>query len=180
MTLSDFKRALYHHFKAALLLVVGAALTGVAVNALRSKPLPWEHRSQAQRLDESVARLIKARAAPGAVAPEFVLADEVTAFTEGDERVMVFDVRPDLFFQDGRIPGAKNFPREDFEKLYPQYADAISKAPCVIVYCAGSFCEESEKMAEALRKLGHKNIAVYKGGWEEWSQQGRKTEKDSV
>ena len=162
----------------AFLLITAAVVGGFLINALRAEPLPLAHASRGERLDAAVARLQGAGPA-GAAAPvsEFATAGEVEAAL-GSARVVLVDVRPDLFYDEGRIPGAINLPRDKFEALYPRHAAAMRAAKRVIVYCAGAHCDEAESLTAALRKLGHGNLSVYKGGWAEWTAQNRKVEKE--
>lgn len=160
----------------ATTLLLVALLAGFSVNTLRARPLPLAHATRAERLDAAVARLQGPRLAPGTPAPAFVnVADVESAL--GDSGVLIIDVRPDLFFEDGHIPGAKNLMRDKFEETYPKMSEAMKKAVRVIVYCAGAHCETGEAVTEALRKLGHNNISLYRGGWDEWSAQNHEIEK---
>lgn len=159
----------------AVLLCAIAGGAGLAANLLRAEPLPHAHIPRAERLDAAVAKLQTALAATPAGAATTVEAAEVASVL-GDPRVILVDVRPDLFFADGHLPGAINFPRERLAKEYAQLKTALTGSTLVVVYCAGHHCEEAEAMAAALTRLGHGNIAVYRGGWEEWSGQSRPAE----
>lgn len=163
----------------ALMLVAAAVVGGFLFNSLRADPLPLAHASRAERLDAAVGRLQSGEARSGlaAASPAFVSAGEVEGAL-GSAEVLLIDVRPDLFFDEGRIPGALNLPRDKFEALYPRHADAMRGAKRVIVYCAGAHCDEAESITAALRKLGHDNISVFTGGWAEWTAQNRKVEKE--
>ncbi len=61
-----------------------------------------------------------------------------------------------------------------YEEDINQYFKSLSTIPMddskvIIVYCDGGACEASHKVAMDLIRLGHKNVFVYSGGWEEWS-----------
>ncbi|MGB9913340.1 MAG: rhodanese-like domain-containing protein [Candidatus Kapaibacteriota bacterium] len=63
-----------------------------------------------------------------------------------------------------------------FEEDMNKYFQKLSKIPfderkVIIVYCEGGACDASHKVATDLIRLGHKNVFVFSGGWEEWTKQ---------
>jgi len=88
--------------------------------------------------------------------------------------VVIVDARDDAHYQAGHIPGAYLF---DHYRA-PQYLAAVLPvcllAEQVIVYCLGGDCEDSEFAAVTLRDAGVSNekLAVYAGGFTEWSTNG--------
>ncbi len=79
----------------------------------------------------------------------------------------LFDSRPLPRFQEGSIPTAVNLPYPAFdkvaEKLLPKDKNAL-----IIFYCAGPACNMSPGSADKARKLGYKNLKVYKDGMPGW------------
>ena len=51
------------------------------------------------------------------------------------------------------------------------------KARPVIVYCSDEDCDDGKIVAKGLLALGHSQVSVYAGGWEEWAASGSPTEK---
>ncbi|ROL57763.1 rhodanese-like domain-containing protein [Bacteroidetes/Chlorobi group bacterium Naka2016] len=63
-----------------------------------------------------------------------------------------------------------------FEEDLNQYFQKLASIPfddskVIVVYCEGGTCDASHKVATDLIRLGHKNVFVFAGGWEEWSKQ---------
>jgi rhodanese-related sulfurtransferase len=157
-----------------VVLVLAGSGIGVGVNCFREKPLGWLYEGREESLRLAVRKLkagvegrgdVGRREAAGEVALE-----ELERWVAGKSSgVLLLDVRPDLFYEMGHIPGAKNFPVMEMEKLYPEHKAAISAASRVVVYCDGTHCGEAENVARALVELGHGNVSVYRGGWTEWN-----------
>ncbi|WAS89689.1 sulfurtransferase [Nannocystis punicea] len=92
-----------------------------------------------------------------------------------DPAVLLLDVRGDEEWAAGRIPGAQHVPWQDArasdgrllpeEKLRELYARALS-TPTVAVYCASGM--RASVIWLVLRTLGHSDVRVYDGSWNEW------------
>ncbi len=76
------------------------------------------------------------------------------------------DARESKLYGEGHIPGAVNIP---FEHVAEQEAIAIPKDDLIVVYCDGGDCHLSHDLAAYMLEGGWKRIAVYEGGWAEWS-----------
>ena len=51
--------------------------------------------------------------------------------------------------------------------------DELPKDRAYIVYCGSKECDKSERLADYMRNnFEFSNVAVYKGGWEEWKERG--------
>ena len=42
----------------------------------------------------------------------------------------------------------------------------------IVVYCASSTCQNSHIAARTLQSLGYRDVAVYAGGKQDWSEAG--------
>jgi 3-mercaptopyruvate sulfurtransferase SseA len=178
ITLTSLKQKLREDAGNALLLVVVAGLLGFGWNALRDEPLGLVYQDKKARLAADVIQLrTEGQGEEGRADNGEITADAIARFIKTNADVLLLDARPDLFYLEGHIPSAKNLSLEDFKKDYPKFKNAITRAGQVIVYCSDAHCETSDLVAGALRDLGHMNIVVYKGGWQEWSSQRRKIEK---
>ncbi len=80
------------------------------------------------------------------------------------------DARDPKLYAEGHIPGAVNVP---FEKLsdFQARLDSIPKPDLVVCYCDGGDCHLSNDLSEQMIQDGWTRVAVYEGGWEEWSRE---------
>ncbi|MCX7907965.1 MAG: rhodanese-like domain-containing protein [Ignavibacteria bacterium] len=66
---------------------------------------------------------------------------------------------------------------EDLNKYFQKLVSVpIDNEKVIIVYCEGGTCDASHKVATDLIRLGHKNVFIYTGGWEEWTKHKSKNE----
>ncbi|HEY0133014.1 MAG TPA: rhodanese-like domain-containing protein [Nannocystis sp.] len=92
-----------------------------------------------------------------------------------DPAVLLLDVRSDEEWAAGRIPGAQHIPWQQARgaggKLLPApalrelYAQAMA-APTVVTYCKSGM--RASVTWFALRLLGHPDVRLYDGSWNEW------------
>jgi rhodanese-related sulfurtransferase len=80
------------------------------------------------------------------------------------------DARETKLYGEGHIPGAVNIPFERVEKNAAKL-DSIPKTDLVVIYCDGGDCHLSHDLAAYMIEGGWKRVAVYEGGWAEWSQE---------
>lgn len=157
---------------------------GIAINHFRSKPLPLIYHNKAERLAQAVAAISKetpavistntpspvpiATTAPATIS--HITLEEMKRRSDAKDGV-ILDARAEFFYQLGHVPGALSLPRSDFETAYAKLKSRLEsgKNKLITVYCSGSDCEDSQMVAEALAKLGFQQVAVFKGGWDEWS-----------
>jgi rhodanese-related sulfurtransferase len=80
------------------------------------------------------------------------------------------DAREVKLYDEGHIPGAVNIP---FEHVAENTAklDSIPKTDLVVCYCDGGDCHLSNDLAAHMIEGGWKRIAIYEGGWAEWSKE---------
>lgn len=132
-----------------------------------------------------------ARQGPQSVAPGAVVDGERTALGVengrlkvdadwvrahlGDPKVLLIDVRSDEEWAAGRIPGAKHVPwqrslTDDGRLLSPEELRAIHAtamgSPTVVVYCKSGMRASLTWLV--LATLGHPDVRVYDGSWNEW------------
>lgn len=79
--------------------------------------------------------------------------------------VQLVDVRSEKEYKDGHIGNAINV----FYGTIPENTDSIPKDKEVIVYCQTG--GRASAAYSVLKSLGFDNIAIYPGGWEEWSEE---------
>ncbi len=84
------------------------------------------------------------------------------------------DARGDDDYRAGHVPGAFQYDRFHPERHIDALLPACHAALQVVVYCLGGECEDSEFAALDLQGMGidPQRIAVFAGGWAEWSAAG--------
>ena len=89
------------------------------------------------------------------------------------EGPLVFDVREDHEWEQGRIPGAshlgKGILERDIEGLVPD------KEREIVLYCGGGF--RSALAADNLQKMGYENVLSLAGGFRGWREAGGGVER---
>ena len=97
---------------------------------------------------------------------------EVGQRMDRGEKLTLVDVREDLEWAKGHIPGAshlgKGIIERDVEKNFPD------KDQELILYCGGGF--RSALAADALRQMGYTHAVSMDGGWRDWNASGRPIE----
>lgn len=90
----------------------------------------------------------------------------------GSEGVVFVDGRSYREWQRSHIPGALALPAGEFDKRYPLLRAALVHAKVVVCYCHGKSCGVADYVAQRLADRGHRNLAVYSGGYPEWKEAG--------
>lgn len=144
-------------------LVILAILLGLGRNALSSKPLPLFRTINPLTTDTLGIRRV----------------DSLQAREAWEKRQAVFlDARAGDLFKQGHVPGAKSLPLDDFDLLFPRMI--LSRDSAIVIYCEGKDCEYAELLAQRLYAQGYRKLAVFPGGWEEWTKGKNPVEKDSL
>ena len=85
----------------------------------------------------------------------------------------LIDVREDNEWEAGHAAGAihlgKGIIERDIEKTAPD------RGARMVLYCGGGF--RSALAADALQKMGYKDVISLDGGWRAWQESGLPTEK---
>lgn len=79
-------------------------------------------------------------------------------------------------YEDKHIPGTVNIPlgSTDFiEKIAQRVPD---KAASIVLYCAKSECDASERAAERLERAGYSAVMDFEAGMEGWESAGFRAE----
>ena len=94
-------------------------------------------------------------------------------------KVLVYDVRPGIYYRLGHIPGAVSFARKAFDARFPQEKSnldaAVAAGKPILLYCTDLNCPDGGVMAGWLAERGY-SVSVYRGGWEEWKKAGMPAE----
>lgn len=81
----------------------------------------------------------------------------------------VFDVRSELEYAIGHIPGTVNLWEKEAERIQQLHAD---RATNMVLYCNGPFCGKSKRTSEQLAALGYTNVRRYQIGMPIWRALG--------
>jgi rhodanese-related sulfurtransferase len=98
--------------------------------------------------------------------------DDVRAMQQRGARFHLVDVREDHEWNAGRIAGAvhlgKGIIERDVEQRIPDH-DAT-----IVLYCGGGY--RSALAADALGRMGYRDVRSMDGGWKAWTAAGGATE----
>ena len=102
--------------------------------------------------------------------------DEEIKPAEGKKRLdkggsLFLDVRPNLNYQVGHIPGSLSLPMEKFDEVFPRLEAQLRNSMDVIVYCAGYGCDASHQIARRLKEKGVPAV-ILEEGWPAWTEAG--------
>lgn len=174
-----FKTDLIFLFLAASVSLVA----GILINQVRDTPLPLVYKDKAERLQDSVQRIAaksESMAPSSAVhLPATLSLEEFSTYVE-NRRALILDARPEIFHRLGHVPGALSLPRDDFEKGYEALKAKLEadRSQPIVIYCSGASCEDSGLLQKSLSALGFTNIALFEGGWGEWTNAKKPEEID--
>src|SRR3989440_4536144 len=102
---------------------------------------------------------------------EFSPQDAASALKGGE--TLLVDVRDPDEWQEGHIPGAKNFSRGTVELEIEEAAADLSTP--IITHCGGG--GRSALAAESLQRMGYTNVKSMAGGFKAWKAAGLPTTK---
>lgn len=98
--------------------------------------------------------------------------EEVRKRQQAGESFYLVDVREDNEWQKGHAAGAihlgKGIIERDIEKTVPDHDAEI------ILYCGGGY--RSALAADALQRMGYRNVVSMDGGWKRWRELDYPTE----
>lgn len=139
-------------------IIVISSIVGLLVNAVSSPSLPL-----IRPPDE---REEKWTIIPG---------EEVLQHLQDGSAIFV-DARDAKYYNEGHIPSAINLPATSFGEAFAEMGDSLPREFLIIVYCQGGACDESHDVLDHLELLDFQELALYKGGWMEWEQNGHPAE----
>ncbi|MBI5025601.1 MAG: rhodanese-like domain-containing protein [Nitrospirae bacterium] len=102
-------------------------------------------------------------------------------------KAKVFDVRNELEYSEGHVPGAVGLPYKEKSEKSVNFDPGVDKLDLsklpgdkntpIIFYCNGERCWKSYKSSVAAMKAGYKNVHWFRGGIPEWTAKGFPIEK---
>jgi rhodanese-related sulfurtransferase len=112
------------------------------------------------------------------------IADAASISLEEFERLVaaqaaiVIDARHPDEYAEGHVFGARNFHVEAVEADVSIITLQIDLMADIVLYCAGSTCEDSGRLYDILTKLlEYPNVRLFRGGMEAWQKAGLPIEK---
>lgn len=154
---------------------------GLLFNQLRDQPLSLIYQSKEARLNAAVGQISSTVAAvpaePSSELPQNLTLEEMALYVT-EKKGLILDARPEIFHRLGHIPGALSLSRDDFENAYEALKEKLeqNRSQLLVIYCSSSSCEDAELVRKALSTLGYSQLAVFSGGWAEWTQAGKPEE----
>lgn len=108
--------------------------------------------------------------------------EEVRALLDRPDRggFEILDVREADEFEEGHVPGARNYPRgflevkADLEHAKRDAWLSSDRARPLILYCGGG--NRSALAAQSLQRMGFTRLVSMAGGWHAWTDHGYPTE----
>ncbi|QDT43405.1 Rhodanese-like domain protein [Gimesia alba] len=100
--------------------------------------------------------------------PKLTLAETEQEISEGEP--LLLDARYAIDFQRGTLPNAKSIPINSALHDRQQILAGVPRTKRIIVYCQSSGCGFADEIAQFLEFNDFKNVAVFRGGYREWSQ----------
>jgi len=91
-----------------------------------------------------------------------------------------FDARSPEDYKSGHIAQALNLPADEFEEEFPKYVAMLTVENSIVIYCDGTECELSHRLADQLRLQGYTNTHILYNGWTAWHEAGYPVETNSV
>jgi rhodanese-related sulfurtransferase len=107
---------------------------------------------------------------------KFITTEELSKYLESGT-IALFDVRGDVEFDQGHIPGARSAP---LGSLSFRVADVMNPDSRVFVYSQNSDSPLATEAAERLKNLGLRNIYCYQGGIDDWRRAGHSAIQSAV
>jgi rhodanese-related sulfurtransferase len=81
---------------------------------------------------------------------------------------LVIDARPKSQFIRSHLPTASNVPYNANNKK--ELMTGIGFDEAIVVYCYSKRCNQARRLADALKKLGYKRVALFEDGIVEWKK----------
>lgn len=100
--------------------------------------------------------------------PEIDLAEMEQIVDE--KTVPIFDARYVRDYTHGTIPGAKSLSINSSLTERQETLGETPKSQRIIVFCQSSGCGYADEVAQFLKFNGYENVAIYRGGYREWSK----------
>jgi rhodanese-related sulfurtransferase len=95
---------------------------------------------------------------------------ELQTRMQANPNLVLVEALPEKYYLDWHLPGARQLPHDQVKTLAASVVP--EKDAEIVVYCASATCRNSHVAASALIALGYRDVAVYPGGKQDWSEAG--------
>lgn len=180
------KEIISRDLKVLALLALLSLAVGIGIDQMRAQPLGISYRTSAQRLvdkpksEDSPLAPISEKMSPISRVIDIGQLQELL----NKNQALVFDVRPNILFKLGHIPGAYSLQEKEFDADLMSAKSLIevslAKGHKIVVYCSGSHCSDASKVAKKLSDLGHGNLMIFENGWESWQEAKLPEEQEAL
>ncbi|NUO19428.1 rhodanese-like domain-containing protein [bacterium] len=159
-------------------MMIAAVLLGLGARVATHSDLPfWGHWKPIKLIsppegfaDDMAAKPDSAFAKSTSAYEVNLAAAMVLHMKRNKSNIHFVDAREDTLYKAGHIPGAINIPFEHLD-LHGDKFLALPKDDLIVIYCDGGDCHLSHDLAEFALANGYGRLAVFTGGWEEWSKE---------
>ncbi|QDT33377.1 rhodanese-like domain-containing protein [Thalassoglobus polymorphus] len=100
--------------------------------------------------------------------------DDVRRMQNEQEKFTLIDVREESEYANGHLPDAIHLGKGVIERDIEKSVGDVNEK--IVLYCGGGF--RSALAADALQKMGYKNVISMDGGWSGWKNAGYETVKN--
>ncbi len=172
-------KSLIHDLLGLFILAALSLLFGISLNLFRHDPLPWKYQSREERLEKDLSQLgsLQIPIAPTSIPPAEVLSlEEFNEFVNSRHGI-ILDARIRYLYNQGHVPAALSLSGETFLNSYKLLENQLNKDLPLVIYCSNINCGDSELVRRMLIRLGYKDVALFRGGWAEWTQANLPVEK---
>ncbi len=87
-----------------------------------------------------------------------------------NDNFFIIDARSAENYNKAHIGNAVNIFPYDEESVVVQKIFELPQNKKIVIYCDGGQCDSSHELAKMIINFGFKNVYLYAGGWEEWSE----------
>lgn len=102
---------------------------------------------------------------------------ETLKYLMESEESLLIDARTGEEYNQGHLPGAVSLPVYEFDRVYPEVEGLFAEGKTIVTYCSSVTCIDSPLLAKKLYGKGYRDIFVYRGGFEEWTELNNPVEK---
>jgi rhodanese-related sulfurtransferase len=100
---------------------------------------------------------------------------ELEELHERNPGLPIINTLPREAFEQTRIPGAINIPQNEPDFVDRVKQEAGKQNEMMVVYCASSQCDSSEKATKKLEEAGFTSVLTYKGGAQAWKNEAKES-----